>query len=685
MRRIAPLGTLAAVLVFGLLATPPAAPARVQAQDGGLSIVSTAHYEVLPAERRVQVTIDAVATALTPDTATERFYFTGLTLSVQGGAVNAAASSEGRPIAARLVDIGSEQAGIEITFDNNLFYRERYPFRVTFDLVDNEARDGAEVRVGRTLIAFPVWAYGSRATAGSSVAVVVPGDYTVRIDGGELTRAQAADGAQLFTVDAVDDPLAFFAYLTADRPGAYVETPLSVLVLDEQLEIVIRSWEDDPAFGERMADLMRDGMPVLGELIGLELGFTRALTVEQAAGSLLGDYAGFYLDASRTIQIHYQADPFVALHEASHVWFNDRLFRTRWIGEAFASYYAELAAQRLGIEIDDRGLRDELLEGRIALNDWGEIGREERIVEDYAYAATLELGRRIGERAGLEGLTLVWLAADAGHAAYQPLVGTPEQPERATRATEQDWRRLLDLLEERTGAAYDDLWAEWVVNDDQLQLLAERAAARAAYLAVAGSAVDWELPVAVRNQLDAWSFGRSLQLLERADEVLTLRGELEASAAALDLAPSPELRALFEATTTFDDATERAHAELAALNAVATAEDALARPLTLIEELGLLGQEIAGPLASARDAYEAGDLELAITDSQTVTTVRGGAERTGRDRVMLTGAGLLALEGFILVAVGADFPRRRARRSVGMTTPAGLAPVATTRDGPTDP
>ena len=44
-----------------------------------------------------------------------------------------------------------------------------------------------------------------------------------------------------------------------------------------------------------------------------------------------------------------------------------------------------------------------------------------------------------------------------------------------------DWRALLDLLEERTGLTYDDLWRTWVARDTDLPLLDARRDARTEY------------------------------------------------------------------------------------------------------------------------------------------------------------------------------------------------------------
>ncbi len=56
--------------------------------------------------------------------------------------------------------------------------------------------------------------------------------------------------------------------------------------------------------------------------------------VEEAATSRLGDYAGIYNNLTGIIRVRYDADAYVALHEAAHIWFNGDLFRDRWIGEA---------------------------------------------------------------------------------------------------------------------------------------------------------------------------------------------------------------------------------------------------------------------------------------------------------------------------------------------------------------
>ena len=120
-----------------------------------------------------------------------------------------------------------------------------------------------------------------------------------------------------------------------------------------------------------MSDLMSRGLPVLQGLIGLPYGVSGTLVVEEAAPTRLGDYAGTYTQATATILVRYDADAYVALHEAAHVWFNETLVDQRWINEGFAELYGVHAATAIGEQGDPFSLTDDLLKQRIPLNDWG--------------------------------------------------------------------------------------------------------------------------------------------------------------------------------------------------------------------------------------------------------------------------------------------------------------------------
>ena len=61
----------------------------------------------------------------------------------------------------------------------------------------------------------------------------------------------------------------FGAYVLADRPGAYRSTPVNVTTGGATYSVVVRSWQDDAAFGSRTAALLRKALPALGTLIGV--------------------------------------------------------------------------------------------------------------------------------------------------------------------------------------------------------------------------------------------------------------------------------------------------------------------------------------------------------------------------------------------------------------------------------
>jgi hypothetical protein len=642
------------LLALALLLTTAAAP--VAAAEGGLVVLAQARYQVQPAEHRVRVTIDAVATSFEPNTAEGQIYYSGISFAVPAGASNVAASAGGQSIGARIEETNDDFTTIEVTFGRGVFFRQSYRYTVSFDLVDPGGAGTRDLRIGRSLVAFPVWAFGTQGEPGSSVRVELPASYTADQQGSEMAEAELPGGGTLLTAEP-DDPSGFFAYISADRPGAFANRNLQIDVNGTSAQVLIRPWEDDPAWGKRLISLMRRGLPALQELIGIEYPVSGRLSVEEAAVSRLGEYAGIYNSVTGVIRVRYDADAIVALHEAAHIWFNGDLFRDRWINEAWAEFYA-VEAGRL---IDEQGaiieLTDELLAVRIPLNEWGAIGVESLQVEDFAYAATYSLAQDIAERTDLDALRLVWLAADEAEQSYQP-AHRADDPERGVPFDLEDWKRLLDLLENRTGVEYVDLWEEWVVNDDQLPLLAERDAARSEHEDTIATAGDWELPSAIRAELGAWEFDDAQEALADAAMVLAERDRIVGLAAALELDPPDTLRQAFEGDEGLDDAVAEAAAEIEALGLLAAAAEMLEAEPGLLESIGMVGSDPQADLAAARGSFEGGELEASREAAARATAARDGADDAGRTRVAVAGGGVLLLDGLGLAYA---FARRRRR------------------------
>ncbi|HEX5396707.1 MAG TPA: hypothetical protein VFX74_06395 [Candidatus Limnocylindria bacterium] len=650
--RVALPSIVAALALIGVAAVHPARAADT------LQVVAATTYQLLPDQGRVHVRIDATATSHEPDTDDGRV-ITGLTFSVQPGIANLVATSDGTRLAARITQRTDEFTDVELTFGQPLHFEDSYRYRVSFDLVDPGGAAGRDIRIGRSVVAFPAWAFGSSNVPGGSVRIDVPAGYNVSVEGTQMASSGGGDQPTTLRAERLPDPFAFFAYISADRPGAFSETPLSVSLGDRTATINVRAWEDDPAWGSRMQDLLRDGLPALRELIGLDYTLSGSLSVEEAATSRLGEYAGIFNDIADTITIRYDADAYVALHEAAHIWFNEKLFPERWIGEAFAEFYAVQAGKEIGATGETFELDDAALKHRIPLNSWGDVGVEDLAVEDYAYAATYHLATLIAGRTDLAGLRTVWKAAADDELSYLP-THAGVAPGVSIAVTQQGWQRLLDLLEERTGTSYTDLWDEWVVADADRPLLAERTAARGAYAATVRRAGDWELPQRIRYDLGSWSFDAATAEIAAANDVLGQRDRIASAASALDLTPPPTLESAFEGGGGLRAAADEANAELTTLDAISDAGALLAIEPSTLESIGLWGEQPQQDLDAARTAFEAADLGAADDAAARLMGTRGGAQDAGRQRVAIAGGGLLGLDGLIMA--GLALRRRRLRR-----------------------
>jgi len=670
------LGLVAMALAMGLVAAPPAAP-PVRAALPELTLVSNARYEVQPEDRRVRVTVDIVATNRLRDTATRRFYFDRAFLAVPSGATDFSLTSEnGSPA----VSVSQERDGYQVlalTFGQRINAQRSAAFQLRFDLPDPGGAPDREFRVGQTFTSFAAWAYASESTPGSTVSVVFPRGFTARVETGDLPAPTVdAEGRTIFATAKLADPLTFLAYFVAERPPElieYTDERVTVPVGDEQAVVTIRAWPDDPEWAERVGLLFREGLPVLGDAIGLPWARPEPLIVQETVSRTSGGYAGMFDPREGRIEVAYYADAFVVLHEAAHAWFNGALLVDRWANEAFASYYAQSAGGRLEQTIAMPELTEEVDAAAFPLNAWASGDGTVDAAETYGYAASLELAREIARRAGHDGLRRVWLAAAAREAAYQPpLVDAavdrrPEQTEGAP-----DWRGLLDLLEDETGEAYDDLWLEWVVRDDEEGMLTERRAARETYAEVLREAGRWELPRAVRGALRAWEFETATGLLDEARTLLARRSELESAAAAAGLRLPSRLETVFESDAGFAAATAEADAEATAMDLLAGATAARPAAPDPFQWLGLMGDQPDARLDGARASFAAGELEQAAREAVAAQSLWEGAGELGRNR-LLVGIGLTLLVLLAIAVVVSAVSGRRARGRALHSAPATAA------------
>ncbi|MDO8484181.1 MAG: hypothetical protein Q7S35_04480, partial [Candidatus Limnocylindrales bacterium] len=638
-RRIGGLG-LAIALASGLLAVPATAP-EVRAATPDLTIVSAARYDVQPEQHRVRVSLDLVLTNHLKDTVTKRYYFDRAFLAVLPDTSGFKLSWEGKGTPeVHVSKKTTDYTLLRLDLGQRLFSGKSATYKLRFDLVDPGGEPTRDVRVGGSLVSFPVWAFATDGTPGSSVEVVFPPGFEVDVEVGDIPEpTTSADGQVIFQTEKLDTPLSFFAYLVGDRPGAYSERSVGALVHGEHVDLTIRAWPDDPPWSDRVGDLVARALPVLGNEIGLGWPRDGGLVVQEAASRSTGGYAGLFDPKEGLVEVAYYAEDFVVLHEAAHAWFNGALLADRWANEAFASYYGLQVAGELGVPAEGDELTPELIDaGSIPLNAWGPIGREMTDTEDYAYAATLLLAQDIADRAGPGVLQRVWADAAARVGAYQPPAGDGVAGSGSAGATVEpetvegppDWRGLLDLLEAHDTDRYDDLWRLWVVRDTDLEPLDARLAARSRYDEVVAAAGNWRLPKPVRDALRAWQFDTATELLADASAILDQRAAIDSAAASSGLTPPPTLQTAFELPDGFTTAAREATAELDAIERYdAAAATRPAEPDTL-QTLGLWGTTPDAELSRGRDLFASGDLAASTDAAGGAELIWTTAEEVGR-------------------------------------------------------
>ena len=135
-------------------------------------------------------------------------------------------------------------------------------YRLTFDLKDPGGQPTRDLRIGDTLVSFPVWAFASDETAGSSVTVVFPKGYEVAVEAGRIpTPTTASDGRTIFRSGVLSKPLDFFAYLVGDRPGAYNDSTVETTVRGQPVEVIVRAWSDDKPWARKVGRLLATALP----------------------------------------------------------------------------------------------------------------------------------------------------------------------------------------------------------------------------------------------------------------------------------------------------------------------------------------------------------------------------------------------------------------------------------------
>lgn len=605
---------------------------------------TAATYAVDPDAGRIDVSVELEFTNTTPDPEGQFSIFDELRLAVHDAAEDVTASDDDGDLSVELdEEDGVNVATVELRED--LRYEETVRLELGYALPDTE---DPQLRVRPSLIVFPAWGFGTR----SEVRVTMPDSYEVRVDGDPLREE---DGA--YVSGEIADPSRWLALVTGVRPVEYTDLTATVALDGGTADLSVRSFVDDEAWGVRMRDLLVEALPRLEEELGLPYPLVGQLVVTEAVPA---DATGFGESGTggTEILIAYDQPEFTAVHQFAHVWLSPTFADARWIREGLASLAAARVAEALEIEppYDPTAEAEARAEAAFPLDEWpGQPGPDG---ESYGYAASWALMEQIEEAVGADALRTVLRRVAA---AVGPYRSTSIEPDPASDGAEPpavplSSRTFLDQLETVGEVDLAPLFAERVLGSEDVALLEDRAAARAAFVELRDAGDSWGTPDPVRSAMAAWDFEAAQREMESAVTWLVDRDRLLDEMAAVGLSPSERLEQTYRAYGGGPEAVNQLEAHAAVADAYAEAADEVNAERTLIERIGLIGGgSPTHELALAHGHVAAGDLRAAVESITEARRILSAAETSGI--VRLVSAILIVV---VLLGVAVTLFRRRA-------------------------
>jgi hypothetical protein len=616
-RRItAPVAVL--LVLLGLL--PSAAPALAEV---GYTLETTVDYQVDTDGRQLQVSIEATFTNTTPDANGRLSGFDRVELAVHPGAVAPEAEDADGPLTVTLATDGVTRAVVSLR--TRVRYQQSAAFSLRYRLDDGAP--GVHVRL--QVVQFAAWAIGTS----SLVRVTLPPGYSATSSGAPLVAAP--DGPPGILVSGpIADPAAWAALVTATAEATFVTMSQSVALAGGTVDLQVNAWSDDPAWGRHVLSLLRDALPLLEAEAGLSYPRVGPLVVrESVVDPALPEQPP---SSGAEILAAFDQPDFTLLHQAAHIWVDQRLAGDLWIREGLASHLAAQVAGALGLAppYDPAGRAAELAAAAIPLDSWTAPG------DPYGLAAAWALVDRISITIGEDRLRRILARVAAGVSAYDPSdTAAPGSPVAAL-----DSRRLLDQLSAVSRADFAPLFAELVFGPEQRAELDVRAQARAAYAALLAAAGDLGAPEPARLDMAAWRFDSARTVIDQAQAWLKERDALVLQVSLLDLVTPDRLRDAYRVDGGGAEATAELAAARAVVDAYASVRSRVADEVGPIEQIGLLlGASPDELLGQAAAAFGAGDLQAATAaiDGAAARLDRATADGLVRISVSMLLAGLL--------------------------------------------
>ena len=639
-----------------LLVLAQAGPALA---DGGLDISSDTTYEIRADEGfvRVEAEYELENTLRNEDDGfyITRYFYKTFTIPIPQTAQNLLATRGTTELTIEIEESAEssfDQAVIKL--QSYLYSGQTRTIRFSYDLPSEPVRSDRFVRVNPAFSSFGIWGVGDAGRA--TVRLLIPDRFSVETVGDEMWYTVGPDGPAWIAED-IAEPGEWYVWVAARDDTRLDTTDLSV----GSRSAVIRAWPDDPEWEQFAVDHFTTSVPRMEELIGVPWPIEGRLEIIETATPSLYGAAGWFLTDQNVIEITEQLDSQVMLHELAHAWFSRATFEDRWLSEGLAE---ELSYRTMeaGGQLRPGGQLPDPSEA-FPLNSWERFSSSQTGAPDgretYGYDASGYVLRQITLEIGMDGLQRVLQAADSGQMAYP---GEIESALPRPQSKQTDWRRFLDLTEELGDSdEVAPIFEVYVVTPSQRTQLEQRAEARVAFRALESHGETWTAPIVVRLAMEDWKFSLATGVMADAETVLDLRDAVNREATRQEMVPSSSLKADYEsAIHDVHWVIGKGEAQLAAVEAVAEATNAVRADRDTWTALGLWGADIEPDLNHVRATFETGDADATMLGVLAVIAEVDAARSVGLRRAGWGAAGLMFSLGFGLVG-NRLLQRRRVR------------------------
>ena len=145
---------------------------------------------------------------------------------------------------------------LRIDFGAKLYSGKSQTLQLSFDLPGQGSAASRLVRMGKSLVTFPVWAYASDGATGSRVTVRFPAGYDVTVESGAFaTRGTASDGGTVLGTGALASPWRSSPTFPPSGPRRIGRRRSRCRSSDGKIALTLRAWADDPAWATRVGAL----------------------------------------------------------------------------------------------------------------------------------------------------------------------------------------------------------------------------------------------------------------------------------------------------------------------------------------------------------------------------------------------------------------------------------------------